>query len=361
MAKKKKNIKKYKKNTNKNTTKQKQVHKRKKTTPVKNKQVPKKSSPIKVTKVNEPLDEKVVESPKKQEEPTQNHNPKDYHPKDHHKKLPVTSEFEITLPKFKSIPKKIKASWKKVTAKKAEPEKKEKFVPPVKKKFVPPVKKEQNKVELPKLKEDLTNKSVPYKIYYFIKKYIHHLFNGALLATFILLVTALITVHVFGKGTILYISAILLFLIAIAISYNKYISGKIFTVLLIIMMSMGIKYFNYNYDFINSLNKASYAPKTYYVVTFENITDHSIYTLNNKKVGLTSRDATNIKRKLNTKLNAVKYIEEDDLNKLFANFYNRKYKAVLVTKNQYKYLQNNIEPNHRGIKILYEFSVNSLK
>ena len=147
---------------------------------------------------------------------------------------------------------------------------------------------------------------------------------------------------------------------AVAISYNKYISGKIFTVLLCIGMSYAIYHMQYTYDFIRNLNTSVYEYKTYYVVAFDNIQNKSIYTINNKNVGLLKDNCINVERRLNTKLDKVTYSEYDDINTLFDDFYEQKYRAILVNENQYKYLQNNIQ-NNQEVKILYEFKANARK
>ena len=126
-------------------------------------------------------------------------------------------------------------------------------------------------------------------------------------------------------------------------------------------MIYGIYNIQYTYDFINNLNSNEYEYKTYYVVTFNNGQNKSIYNINNKKVCLLKDNSKNIKRKLDTKLDSVKYVEHEDPNKLYSDFYNTDCRAIIVNENQYKYLTNNIEPNHRNIKILYEFKANGRK
>ena len=168
------------------------------------------------------------------------------------------------------------------------------------------------------------------------------------------MLTGLIRIEVLKTGTIIYICSIVLFLMIVAISYNKYLSGKIFTLFITAGMSLGIYYMQYTYDFIRNLNTNVYEYKTYYVVAFDTTINRSIYTINNKKVGLLKENCINIERKLNTKLDKVNYIEYDNINTLFKDFYNSKFKAILVNENQYNYLKNNIEENSRDVKILYE-------
>ena len=219
------------------------------------------------------------------------------------------------------------------------------------------------KKSLPSLKteQDLKKKNIFIRLFYEIKNNTHIIFNTILITTFITLLIGLIRINVFKTGTIVYISCIIIFLMIVAISYNKYISGKIFTIIITAGMFVGIYYMQYTYDYIRNLNSNIYEYKTYYVVAFDTTINRSIYTINNKKVGLLKENCINIERKLNTKLDKVNYIEYENINDLFEDFYNSKFKAILVNENQYNYLKNKIEPNSRNIKILYEFKVNAKK
>ncbi|MGN1371494.1 MAG: hypothetical protein ACI4XM_04400 [Candidatus Coprovivens sp.] len=219
------------------------------------------------------------------------------------------------------------------------------------------------KKSLPSLKteQDLKKKNIFIRLFYEIKNNTHIIFNTILIITFITLLIGLIRINVFKTGTIVYISCIIIFLMIVAISYNKYISGKIFTIIITAGMFVGIYYMQYTYDYIRNLNSNIYEYKTYYVVAFDTTINRSIYTINNKKVGLLKENCINIERKLNTKLDKVNYIEYENINDLFEDFYNSKFKAILVNENQYNYLKNKIEPNSRDIKILYEFKVNAKK
>lgn len=222
------------------------------------------------------------------------------------------------------------------------------------------------KIVLPKLKKTEKNKKENLKQNKFIrfliciKNNIHILFNSIIITTFIIMIIGLIRIKMYEASTILYISCIVLFLMTVAISYNKYISGKIFTTIIVIGMILAIYKMQYTYDFIRNLNSSEYEYKTYYVVTFDNGLNRSIYNINNKKVGLFKENCTNIERKLNTKLNKVKYLEYEDLNKLFDDFYDQEFRALIVNENQYKFLENKIV-NNRQVKILYEFEANAKK
>ena len=231
------------------------------------------------------------------------------------------------------------------------------------------IKKEREKepkIVLPKLKKTEKNKKENLKQNKFIrlliciKNNIHILFNSIIITTFIIMIIGLIRIKMYEASTIIYISCIVLFLMTVAISYNKYISGKIFTTIIVIGMILAIYKMQYTYDFIRNLNSSEYEYKTYYVVTFDNGLNRSIYNINNKKVGLFKENCTNIERKLNTKLNKVKYLEYEDLNKLFDDFYDQEFRALIVNENQYKFLENKIV-NNRQVKILYEFEANAKK
>lgn len=213
-------------------------------------------------------------------------------------------------------------------------------------------------VPKPNLKSDLTNKHPKQKKY---QNIISKLFSGFLIATFIILLIGLIKVNDFKTSTIIYISVIAIFLIAIAVSYNKYTSGKVFTIFLCLTMSFFIYRLNYSYDFFKSLNFNKYENKTYYIVTFDNNTNKTIYNINGKKIGLLNENKKNIERKLDTKLDNITYLEYTDINLLYEDFYNQQFRALIVNENQYKYLKNNNNENKKNIKILYEFQVNALK
>lgn len=219
--------------------------------------------------------------------------------------------------------------------------------------------KKEIKKELPKLK--VKNNSIFNNAINFIKNTKHIVFNSIIIVIFLILIIGLIRVKVYSKGTIIYVSSLLLFLILVAISHNKHISGNVFTILLCIGMSFAIYRLEYNYDFINNLNTMKYEYKTYYVVSFDNSLNRSIHNLNNKKIGILKDNEKNIERKLNTKLEKIKYIEYDNLTDMFNDFYSSDFRAVIVTENQYKYLVNMETTGKKQVKILYEFEVNAKK
>ena len=210
-------------------------------------------------------------------------------------------------------------------------------------------------------KEEMKHKNGFIRFLYAIHSNMYILFNAVLILTFIFLLIGLKRIDVFKTSTIVYISIMLVFLMLVAISYNKYLSGKLFTILLCAGMGYAIYQMNYTYDFINNLNSNVYEYKTYYVVTFNNSQNKTIYNINNKKVGLLNDNSTNVERKLNTKLDKVHYTEYDDINQLYNDFYSQKFRALIVNENQYTYLKNNVYENARDVKIIYEFKVNAKK
>ena len=225
---------------------------------------------------------------------------------------------------------------------------------------------ELSKEEIKELKrkekqKEIRKKNIFIRLIYDLVSNRHILFNAVLIMFFIVLLIGLIRIEVVSKGTILYVTLIAIFLMSVAISYNRYLSGKIYTILLCCIMGFAIYRMQYTYDFIRNMNSAIYEYKTYYVVTFNNSQNKSIFNINNKKTGLLNENTINIERKLNTKLDKVNYIEYDNLNDLFSDFYDQHFRAVLVNENQYKYLKNHIDENARDVKILYEFKANAKK
>lgn len=265
--------------------------------------------------------------------------------KEHTLEEPQKKKFNLKE-KLNTISTKVKGFFSKFKKNKVEEKKPKKYVKKDKKNKKP---------------EEVKPKNIILRAFYELKKNFHIIFNVALIITYIILLIGLIRTNAFSKGTIIYVSCIAIFLIIVATSYTKYISGKIFSILILSAMIYGIYNIQYTYDFINNLNSNEYEYKTYYVVTFNNGQNKSIYNINNKKVCLLKDNSKNIKRKLDTKLDSVKYVEHEDPNKLYSDFYNTECRAIIVNENQYKYLTNNIEPNHRNIKILYEFKANGRK
>ncbi len=213
----------------------------------------------------------------------------------------------------------------------------------------------KNDIEKPK------PKNVFLRALYELKTNSHIIFNTLLVVIFVILLIGLNRTNAFTTGSIIYISCIALFLMFVAMCYTKYISGKIFSILVAGAMCFAIYNMQYTYDFVRNLNSNEYEYKTYYVVTFNNGRNKSIYNINNKKVGLLKDNSTNIERSLNIKLDNVIYVVYEDANLLYKEFYNQETRAIIVNDNQYKYLKNNIEENSRDIKILYTFKANGRK
>ena len=212
-------------------------------------------------------------------------------------------------------------------------------------------------VDVPRKKSD----NVFVNIFYFIKDNLYLLFNTVLGLIFIFLIIGLIEVNVYSTKFIIYVCSLLLFLILVAMSYNKYISGRLLTIVLCLGMSFSIYKLQYNYDFLHSLDHLNYETKTYYIVTFDNNLTKKIYSLSGKKVGILNDNKTNVERKLNIKVGSINYIESPDLESLSKSFYGSEMRAVIVTPNQYKYLSNNEDKYNRKIKILYTFEAVGLK
>ncbi len=197
------------------------------------------------------------------------------------------------------------------------------------------------------------------RILYYIYSNLNVFFDTILILTFVLFVIGLIKINVFEQKMIIYICGLVIFLMVVAISYNRHIEGWIFTLLLCGGMGFAIYQMNYTYDFINALNTKEYEMKTYYIVTFDNPTNINLYNVSNKKVGILKDDSVRVERYLNTKIK-TNYIEYDDVNSMFEDFYAQRLRAVIVRDNQYKYLENNVE-NNRSVKILHDFEVNGKK
>jgi hypothetical protein len=215
--------------------------------------------------------------------------------------------------------------------------------------------------EIEEVKEKRVPKNPILRVLYEIYHYSFIFFNVLLIATFILLVIGLKRVEVIPNKMIIYIALIFVFLGAVAISYNKYLSGKIFTLFLVGLMGAGIYILQYNFDFLNNLNTKEYEYKEYNVVAFDNAYNKSIYNINNKKVCLLNSNAKNEERVLNLKLDDVEYLTYDTQDEMFEDFYKGKCRAVIVTSNQIKFLANNKENEKQNIKVLYTFKANGHK
>lgn len=188
------------------------------------------------------------------------------------------------------------------------------------------------------------------------------IFTCVLLLSFIILLIGAIRVEVFTNKEILGGVCLLGFLILIAVSYNKYISGRIFTIILVIGMVLGICKLQYTYDFFHNLNTMKYEYKKYYLVSFDTPQNVNVYSVNGKKVGLLIDNNKNVQRKLSTVVDKVNFIICDNEDMLFNSFYDSKVRALILTENEYKYLQNDSKfHSEKNLKVLYEFKVNAPK
>lgn len=213
---------------------------------------------------------------------------------------------------------------------------------------------QQLEKKVQKIEKDYSKHNIVVRTFVKIYRNLHIVFNSILLISFIILIIAAFKTEVYKTATILYFGVLALFLILVAISQNRYLSGKVFSIILTTIMIIAISRLQYTYDFIRIMNTGSYEYKTYYVVAIDNNINRSIYNINNKKVGVLEDVSDKTSRVLNTKIKGVKYQIYKDNNELFEDFYSQKFRAVIVNENQLKYLENN--PNNtKKIKTLHEF------
>ena len=229
------------------------------------------------------------------------------------------------------------------------------------KKKDPKAKKSKKKIYDEEVKQKVYPKNKFLKALVIFHENLYIPFDTIIILAFIILLVGMYRVQVIPTGTIKYIACIVGFLSLVAISLNKYISGRIFSIIITAGMVCGIYYLNYTYDFINNLNTELYEYQEYYVVALDNGRNKSIYNINNKKVGILEDNSRNVKHVLNTKLDHITYITYKNQDKLYEEFIESKTRAIIVKENQYKYIQNNnIKPDIR-VKILYKFNVNTKK
>lgn len=208
--------------------------------------------------------------------------------------------------------------------------------------------------EVQKIEKDYSNYNVVIQTLVKIYRNLHIVFNAVIISSFIILGLAAFKVEVYETETIIYFGSLLLFLILVAIAQNKYFSGKVFTIILVAGMAFVTAKIQYTYDFIGIINSNNYDYRTYYVVAIDNSQNRTIHNINNKKVGVLKEVSVRTSRVLNTKIKKVTYLAYENNNELFDAFYGQNFRAMIVTKNQYKYLKNNPR-NNKEIKILYEF------
>lgn len=208
--------------------------------------------------------------------------------------------------------------------------------------------------EVQKIEKDYSNYNVVIRTLVKLYRNLHIIFNAVIIASFLILGLAAFKVEVYETSTIIYFGSLLLFLVLVAIAQNKYLSGKVFTIMLVVGMAFVTSKIQYTYDFIGIINTNKYEYKTYYVVAIDNSQNRTIHNINNKKVGVLKEVSTKTSRVLNTKIKKVTYLEFENNNELFDAFYGQNFRAMIVTENQYKYLENNPR-NNKKIKILHEF------
>lgn len=208
--------------------------------------------------------------------------------------------------------------------------------------------------EVQKIEKDYSNHNVLIRTLVKLYRNLHIIFNAVIITSFLILALAAFKVEVYETSTIIYFGSLLLFLVLVAIAQNKYLSGKVFTIMLVVGMAFVTSKIQYTYDFIGIINTNKYEYKTYYVVAIDNSQNRTIHNINNKKVGVLKEVSTKTSRVLNTKIKKVTYLEFKNNNELFDAFYGQNFRAMIVTENQYKYLENNPR-NNKEIKILHEF------
>lgn len=208
--------------------------------------------------------------------------------------------------------------------------------------------------EVQKIEKDYSNYNVVIRALVKLYRNLHIIFNAVIISSFLILGLAAFKVEVYETSIIIYFGSLLLFLVLVAIAQNKYLSGKIFTIMLVVGMAFVTSKIQYTYDFISIINTNKYEYKTYYVVAIDNSQNRTIHNINNKKVGVLKEVSTKTSRVLNTKIKKVTYLEFENNNELFDAFYGQNFRAMIVTENQYKYLENNPR-NNKKIKILHEF------
>lgn len=293
----------------------------------------KKKTTKKITKVVEPT----IEEPKVEEKTEQ--------------KIKYIGLKEYIQLKIKDLKKKKKNKKKNIDPKQVKELEKEKRRQEYKERLIL---NQQLEKKVQKIEKDYSKHNIVVRTLVKIYRNLHIVFNSILLISFIILVIGAFKTGVYETSTILYFGVLALFLILVAISQNRYLSGKVFSIILTTIMIIAISRIQYTYDFIRILNTASYEYKTYYVVAIDNNRNKSIYNINNKKVGVLEEVSTKTTRVLNTKIKGVNYQLYKDNNELFKDFYDQKFRAVIVNENQLKYLENN--PNNtKKIKTLHEF------
>ena len=213
---------------------------------------------------------------------------------------------------------------------------------------------QQLEKKVQKIEKDYSKHNIVVRTLVKIYRNLHVVFNSILIISIIILILGAFKTGVYEASTILYFGVLALFLILVAISQNRYLSGKIYTIILTTGLIFATVKIQNTYDFIHIMNTNSYEYKTYYVVAIDNSINRSIYNINNKKVGVLDQVSVKTTKVLNTKIKNVTYLTYENDKTLFEDFYNQKYRAMIVNENQLKYLESNPNSNKK-VKTLYEF------
>lgn len=213
---------------------------------------------------------------------------------------------------------------------------------------------QQLEKKVQKIEKDYSKHNVVVRTFVKIYRNLHIFFNSIIIISFIILLIGAFKVEVYETSTIIYFGSLLLFLIIVAISQNKYLSGKVFTIILTIGMAFITAHIQNTYDFIKILNTKSYEYKTYYVAAFDVPKNRTIHSLNNKKICVLKDISENTSSVLDTKIDNATYLAYNNTDLMFEEFYSQKCRGIIVNENQYKYLQNNPKKNKK-IRTIHEF------
>lgn len=213
---------------------------------------------------------------------------------------------------------------------------------------------QQLEKKVQKIEKDYSKYNIVIRTFVKIYRNLHVLFNSIIIISFIILLLGAFKVEVYETSTILYFGSLLLFLIIVAISQNKYLSGKVFTIILTIGMAFITAHIQNTYDFIKILNTKSYEYKTYYVAAFDVPKNRTIHSLNNKKICVLQDISEKTSLVLDTKIDKATYLAYNNTDLMFEEFYGQKCRGIIVNENQYKYLENNPKKNKK-IRTIYEF------
>lgn len=213
---------------------------------------------------------------------------------------------------------------------------------------------QQLEKKVQKIEKDYSKYNIVVRTFVKLYRNLHVLFNSVIIISFIILLIGAFKVEVFKTSSIIYFCSLLLFLIIVAISQNKYLSGKIFTIILTTGMIIVTTQIQKTYDFISILNTKSYEYRTYYVVAFDVPKNRTIHSMNNKKICVLKENSEKTSLVIDTKIDKATYLAYNNTDLMFEEFYSQKCRGIIVNENQYKYLENN--PNStKKVKKIYEF------